>query len=320
MSGGEDQQLKIILDKLAQLTGVPPPPVIMPDQLAAGRSAISQLLTVLGIAANTGDPTDNLEAQTGHAERGAKTGDALAKFPANEEDSAGQLAAVGNQNPMAQMVQQIPQTASGIAGGIAGAIGGLLQPLGQIPQQIAQAGQQALQAGFGALQHSAGEAESTGEAIPGEFLGAGGGADGLGGGGGGAGEGSGLGLGPTTPTAMLGPLPAPSAGTVPASSHAASPPLASAPEPTGAQRGAMGAVPMMPPGAMAGAAGAGTDAKPDTKRIIGPTVKNGAPVQGRITTPPPTPEVIKRVAGKPITSRRILLPEQKSDEDSDTRQ
>ena len=81
----------------------------------------------------------------------------------------------------------------------------------------------------------------------------------------------------------------------------------------------MGAVPMMPPGAMAGTPGTGSDAKPDTKRIIGPTVKNGAPVQGRITTPPPTPEVIKRVAGKPITSRRILLPEHKPDEDSDSR-
>jgi hypothetical protein len=319
MSGGEDQQLKIILDKLAQLTGVPPPPVIMPDQLAAGRSAISQLLTVLGIAANAGDPSDNLDAQTGHAERGAKTGDALAKFPANEEDSAGQLAAVGNQNPMAQMVQQIPQAASGIAGGIAGAIGGLLQPLGQIPQQIAQAGQQALQAGFGALQHSGGEAESAGEATPGELLGAGAGEEGLGGGGGGSGEGGGVGLGPTTPTAMLGPLPAPSAGTVPAASHAMSPPLPNAPESAGGQKGTMGAVPMMPPGGMAGAAGTGSDPKPDTKRIIGPTVKNGAPVQGRITTPPPTPEVIKRVAGKPITTRRILLPEQKSDDDSDPR-
>ena len=208
----------------------------------------------------------------------------------------------------------------GIAGGIAGAIGGLLQPLGEGPQQIAQAGQQALQAGFGALQHSHGGAESAGEAIPGELLGAGGGADGLGGGGGGGGEGSGLGLGlgPTTPTAMLGPLPAPSAGTVPASSHGTSPPLPSAPEPTSAQRGAMGAVPMMPPGVKKGAPGTGSDAKPDTKRIIGPTVKNGAPLQGRITTPPPTPEVIKRVAGKPITSRRILLPEQKRDDDSDS--
>jgi hypothetical protein len=46
-------------------------------------------------------------------------------------------------------------------------------------------------------------------------------------------------------------------------------------------------------------------------------VKNGAPVQGRITTPPPTPEVIKRVDGKPVATRRILLPEHKRDNGAD---
>ncbi len=78
----------------------------------------------------------------------------------------------------------------------------------------------------------------------------------------------------------------------------------------------MGAMPMVPPGAMHGGAGTGSDAKPDTKRIVAPTVKNGAPVQGRITTPPPAPEVVKRVEGKPIASRRILLPDPKRDEDN----
>jgi hypothetical protein len=310
VSGGDDANLRIILEQLAKLTGQPPPPPITPDQLAMGRSAFSQLLKVLGIAANSGDPRDNLEAETGYAERSAKTGDALAKFPANEEDSAAQLAGVGGQNPMGQMVQQIPQIVSGVAGGIAGAISGVLQPLSQIPQQAAQAGQQALQAGMGALQHSAGGAELADEAVPGEFIGAGGGGSGLGGSGGG-GEG---GFGTTTPTAMLGPLPAPSAGTVPAASHTASIPQPSPAESATAPKGAMGAMPMMPPGAMQGAAGAGSDAKPDTKRIVGPTVKNGAPVQGRITTPPPTPEVIRRVEGKPIATRRILLPEHKRDD------
>jgi hypothetical protein len=76
----------------------------------------------------------------------------------------------------------------------------------------------------------------------------------------------------------------------------------------------MGAMPMMPPGAMHGA-GAGKDEKPDTKRIVAPSVKNGAPVQGRITTPPPGPEVVKRVEGKPVASRRIILPDQKRDDD-----
>jgi len=274
---------------------------------------MSQLLKVLGIASNSGDPADDLAAQTGYAERGAKTSDALTKFPTNEEQSAGKLAGVGNQNEMAQMLQQMPQMASGLAGGLAGAISGALQPLAQIPQQVAQVGQQMLQAGMGALQHGAGGAAMAGEAIPGELVGATGGAGELGGGGG-AGLG---GLGATTPTAMLGPLPAPSAGTEPASSHATSPVPPNTSAPTTAPRGAVGAMPMVPPGAMHGAAGTGSDAKPDTKRIVAPAVKNGAPVQGRITTPPPAPEVTKRVEGKPIASRRILLPDQKRD-DGDT--
>jgi hypothetical protein len=307
MSGDDDQQIQIILDQLAQLTGQPPPPGITPDELARGRSVMSQLLKVLGMASNSGDPADMTAAETGYAERGAKTGDALAKFPANEEASSAKLAGVGNQNEMAQMVQQIPQMASGMLG----ALGGLLQPLGQIPQQFAQIGQQAMQAGMGALQHGAGGAATAAEAIPGELLGATGGAGELGGG---VGAGGG-GLGATTPTAMLGPLPAPSAGTEPASSHTTSPAPPSAAAPTTAPRGAMGAMPMMPPGAMHGAAGTGSDAKPDTKRIVTPAVKNGAPVQGRITTPPPAPEVVKRVEGKPIASRRILLPDQKRDDD-----
>ncbi|HSS23220.1 MAG TPA: hypothetical protein VLL82_02150 [Mycobacterium sp.] len=310
---GDDGQLRIILDQLAQLTGQPPPPTITPDQLAMGRSVISQLLKALGIASNSGDPADMTAAETGYAERGAKTGDALTKFPANEEESSAKLGGVGNQNEMAQMVQQIPQIASGIAGGISGAISGVLQPLSQIPQQVAQIGQQAMQAGMGALQHGAGGAAAAGEAVPGELLGATGGAGEVGGGGVGGG-----GLGATTPTAMLGPLPAPSAGTEPASSHTTSPAPPNASTPPAAPRGAMGAMPMMPPGAMHGAAGTGSDAKPDTKRIVAPAVKNGAPIQGRITTPPPAPEVTKRVDGKPIASRRILLPDHKRDDDADS--
>ena len=310
MSGGDDQ-LKIILDQLARLSGLPPPPLITPDQLAQGQSAISQLLKVLGVAANSGDPADNLAALTGHEEREAKAADALGKFPANEEQSSTKLAAVGNQGEMTQMLQQLPQMAAGIAGGIAGAMGGALQPLSQIPQQLAQAGQQAMQMGMGALQHGVGGAATEGEAIPGELLEAGGGGGEFGGGGGG---GVGGGLGATAPTAMLGPIPNPSPGTVPASSPNPSPSPSSAPEPTTAPRGGMGAMPMMPPGAMT-SAGSGGDPKADTKRVVVPSVKNGAPVQGRITTPPPMPEVIKRIDGKPVATRRILLPEHKRDDD-----
>lgn len=316
MSGDGDQQLKVILDQLSQLLGIPPPPTITPDQLATGHSNISQLLRALGAAANAGDPGDNEEAQAGHDEREAKISDALAKFPANEQQAAAQLAGVGESGQMSQMLQQMPQMASGIAGGIAGALGGVLQPLSQIPQQLAQAGQQAMQAGMGMLQGDDARAGLDDEddfgGGSGELSATGGGSSG-GGAGGGAGGG---GIEGTTPTAMLGPPPTPSAGTVPASSQAVSVAPPASPEPAVAQRGSMGAMPMMPPGAMQGAGGSGGDTKPDTKRIVGPTVKNGAPVQGRITTPPPTPAVIKHVDGKPVATRRIVLPVDKRDEEN----
>lgn len=303
MSGGDDE-IRIILEHLAKLSGGPPPPGITPDQLATGTVPLSQLLRALGLAANGGDPRDMGDAQNGYAERDAKTADAMAKFPANEAESAGKLGGAGSP---AEMAQQIPQMISGVAGGISGAMQGLLQPLSQLPQQAAQIGQQMMQAGMGAMQHGAGEAA----AIPGELTGSTSGA-GAGAGGGGVG-GGGLG-GATTPTGSLNPLPAPSAGTEPASSRASSIPPASASAPTSASRGGMSAMPMMPPGAMHGA-GSGKDEKPDTKRIVAPSVKNGAPVQGRITTPPSVPEVVKRIEGKPVASRRIILPDQKRDDD-----
>ncbi|BAX93100.1 hypothetical protein [Mycobacterium shigaense] len=294
--------LQILLDELAQLTKQPPPPGITPDQLATGQSLMSQLLRIFGIAANTGDPADMTAAESGYAQRDAKTGDALTKFPANEAESAQKAA---QPSEMAQMVQQIPQMLSGMLGGLSGAMSGLTQPLSQLPQQAMQA----MQAGMGAMQHGAGGAAAAG-AIPAELANSTRGAAGLGGGGG-----LGGGLGATTPTAMLGPLPAPSAGTEPASAHGVAGGSPSSAAPQAGPRGAMGGMPMMPPGAMHGGAGSNKDEKPETKRIVAPTVKNGAPVQGRITTPPPTPEVVKRVEGKPIASRRILLPEQKRDQD-----
>jgi len=78
----------------------------------------------------------------------------------------------------------------------------------------------------------------------------------------------------------------------------------------------MGGMPMMPPGAMGGAGASSTD-KPDTKRVVPPSVKNGAPVQGRITTPQTAPEVVKRIAGKPVASRRILTPDDKRDDEDE---
>lgn len=310
MSG--DGDLQIVLDKLSQLLGIPPPPVITPDELATGSSPISQLLRALGIAANAGDPADNEAAEAGHDERTAKTSDALTKFPANEQDASAHLAGLADSGQTGQMVQQMPQMASSIAGGIAGALGGLLQPLSQIPQQLGQAGQQAMQMGMGMLQHGVGpDDETAGEPFDpdGEF-------DSSGkefGGSGGAGVGDGPGL--TAPTAMLGPPPTPSAGTVPASSHVVAQAPPTTPEAASGGRAGMGAMPMMPPGGMHGAGGKGNESKPDTKRIVAPSVKNGAPVQGRITTPPPAPAVIKHVDGKPVATRRIVVTTGKRDED-----
>lgn len=311
---GDGDQLRIILDQLSHLLGIPPPPMITPDQLATGTSSISQLLRALGAAANAGDPDDYGDALAGHDEREAKTSDALAKFPANEQQAATQLAGVGTSGDMSQMMQQMPQMASGIAGAIAGALGGVLQPMSQIPQQLAQAGQQAMQAGMGMMQHGGSDAE------PAEMLDSegeiGGGGGGTSGGGGVEGSGGGGGgIEGTTPTAILGPPPTPSAGTVPASSQAASPAPAAAPEQAASQRGGMGAMPMMPPGAMHGATAAGGEAKPDTKRIVGPTVKNGAPVQGRIIPRPPLPGVVKHVDGKPVATRRIVVADDKRDDE-----
>lgn len=311
---GDDDQLRIILGQLSQLLGIPPPPMITPDQLATGASSISQLLRALGAAANAGDAGDYGEALAGHDEREAKTSDALAKFPANEEQAAAQLAGVGGSGEMSQMLQQMPQMASGIAGGIAGVLGGVLQPLSQIPQQLAQAGQQAMQAGMGMMQHGAGAGEEAPEELGGADGEIGGGGGEFAGAGGGGGSGGG-GVEGTTPTAVLGPPPTPSAGTVPASSQATTSAPAAAPDPAPVQRGTMGAMPMMPPGGMQGAGGASGETKPDTKRIVGPTVKNGAPVQGRITVPPPAPAVTKHVDGKPVATRRIALPEVKRDDE-----
>jgi hypothetical protein len=66
---------------------------------------------------------------------------------------------------------------------------------------------------------------------------------------------------------------------------------------------------------MGGAAGSGTENRPDTKRVVPPSVKNGSPVQGRVVAPPTRPEVVKRVAGKPVAARRIFAPEQNPNDD-----
>jgi len=66
----DPQQLQIVLGQLAHAFGMPPPPPLTPDQIASGSSLMSQLLATLGLAGNTGDPTDMADAQAGHAKRG----------------------------------------------------------------------------------------------------------------------------------------------------------------------------------------------------------------------------------------------------------
>jgi len=296
----DPQQLQIVLGQMAHAVGMPPPPPLTPDQVATGSSLMSQLLATLGLAGNAGDPTDMADAQAGHAKREAKTGDAMTRFPANEEDSSKQLEQL--MGTVQQMPQQVVQTLSGL-------FQGLSQPLNQALQQVSQISSQ-LTSTLGKAGQGAGAGASLPADALGEALGAGGGALGAGGRAGADFAGA------TTPAGNLGPPPTPSAGTYPASSQApvATPPPS--PDTSGARGPMGGGMPMMPPGA-AGAGASSSDSKAETKRVVPPSVKNGAPVQGRITTPQAPPEVVKRVAGKPIASRRVLAPDHKPESDAD---
>ncbi|WP_343577591.1 hypothetical protein [Mycobacterium sp.] len=302
----DPQQLQIVLAQLAQALGLPPPPPLAPDQIASTYSTMSQLLKALGLAANSGDPADAAAAQAGYDQREMQTGDAMAQFPANDQQSGQALEQIMG------TAQQLPQSLSGIGQSFGGVFGGFFQALNQVLQQGVQAGSQ-MAGAFGKGGQGAALAGELPEDALGDALGAGGGLFGAGAGAAGAAGGA---LEATAPAGNLGPPPTPSAGTFPASSQA-QPPVPPSAEPAGAPRGGMGGIPMMPPGAMGGATGS-NDAKPDTKRIVGPTVKNGAPVQGRFTTPRSAPEVIKRIEGKPVASRRILSPDRKPDDDDET--
>jgi hypothetical protein len=67
-------------------------------------------------------------------------------------------------------------------------------------------------------------------------------------------------------------------------------------------------MPLIPPGAMNPATAGDKDAKTETKRVSVPTVRNGAPIQGRLVPPPAAPTVVKRVAGKPVATKRVVAP------------
>lgn len=304
-----DPKLVAIIEDYARTHGLNlPPHQIVSDMVASGPSGVEQLLALLGVSINAGDPLDNTQAQGGYTAREAGLNGAMTQFPANEENSAAQMA--GGKDPMSEL-SSLSQAATGIGQAVTGAF----QPFAQLGQQIPQQGMQAMQAAMGAFQHGAGSGAAAAGAIPGELAGAGGGLGGAGAELAGAGGAAGGGMAGTTPAAQLGPPPTPSASTVPASS-ATSPPVPAAPtDSAGGARGGMGGMPMVPPGAMGGAGGSGSDSKADTKRVVAPSVKNGAPVQGRVVAPPTRPEVVKKLAGKPVAARRILAPDQNPDDD-----
>jgi hypothetical protein len=296
--------------------GIPPPPPITPDMAPAAQAWIEMATAALVEAANMGDPADYAQAEKGHAERAALATDAASRFPANEEQQA-----QGMDQTM-QMAQQLPQMASGVAGALTGALGGIMQPLMQIPQQLAQTGQQLLQTGMGALQQNGGlgddlYSDEWGVDGLGDLGSGGGGAGDIGAGGGGAGAGGGGGGGiGTTPMSMLGPPATPSASTAPTGAGRAVAPIAPVEAaPARAPMGPAGPMPMMPPG-MAQGAGGDRDDKTDKKRISVPAVKNGAPVQGRITAAPPAPVVTKSGDGAKaeVVRRRIVVPSDKATE------
>ncbi len=243
----------------------------------------------------------------------------------------------------ASAMSQLPQAFSSIAGAMSGALGGAMQPVAQIPQQLAQGAQQAMQTGMGLFQQAGGAAAAPLEDASlalgplGEDLGVGGGdlaglgggegagggdlagIAGAGGGGAGGGDVAGVGaggFGGTAPVSMLGPAPIPAASTAPSSSPLTqlTPPPATPTTHTTA--GGMGGMPMVPPGAMAGAGGTDKDAKADTRRVSVPPVRNGAPVQGRLTVPPNLPPVTKKEDGAPVVTRRVVIPRKLSEDDA----
>ena len=285
----------------------PPPPAIGSDPLVTGLTPTEQLLRLLGLAANADDPQDSADSLAGQAERDAQAIQAAEGFSAQDHQATSEVNGVTAQSPTAEIAQQIPQMISGIAGAVAGALGGALQPLIQVPQQIAQAAT-GMYPASGGSEFQIDDPVATDIPLT-EDLGTNSGlsgdstiGDGFTGVGDLGGTGAAGGFVPTAPTGLLPP--SLSAGTTPASAPAlpVSPP--SAPTAVAAPGAGMAGVPMVPPGTMGGTGE--KDTKADTKRISVPPVRNGSPVQGRITTPPLAPAVIKKVDGKPVATKRIL--------------
>lgn len=318
--------------RAAGLNATPPP--VNSDQPVAGATPTEQLLWALGLAANSADPLDSAATLEEHALREAALTEAAEKFLAQDEAARGQLDAVGGAGQDAALIQQLPQLAAGLAGTLSGALGAALQPLAQLPQQLMQGVQQAAQAGAGLIQQMTaaeafpgddfGDLDGIGDlggsgdfGDPGDFggpgdfgdpggeFGAPDGGAGFGGFGGGLtapGAGAGVGLTALGPPASPSPATLSPATTV--SAAAGRPGAATAPvPPPPVGPGGMAGFPMVPPAGLHGTPG-DKDAKPDTKRVSVPTVRNGAPVTGRLTPAPIVPAAARSVDGIPVATRR----------------
>ena len=326
-----DGQLHADVDDYLRAAGMnTPPPPIPADQLVSGATPVEQILRMLSLAANSGDPRDSAESLAEHLRRETATNAAAAAFAAQDIEAEAGLDGLDELNGLvdpdnpAAMAQQLPQLISGIAGAVVGAVSGALQPLTQVPQQLAQGAQQALQAGTSLFGDAVGEAatpidESLSPLLddfgsltdfPDDLDGFDGSGFGGAPGSGGAGSsGAGGGGAPTTlPTTVLGPPPIPSASTAPSSAPAATIGAPKAPTPGAPHGGGFAGMPMIPPGAMGAAANADKDPKADTKRVSVPPVRNGAPIQGRLTPPPSLPQTDRKPTGKPVATRRIITP------------
>lgn len=297
MSG---EQFNADTDRYLQAAALnPAPPQIPSDPLVGGTTPVEQLLRVLGLASNSGDLFDDSEGAEGYAQRDIWTTEAAGTFAEQDSGAATQMNSTA--------AQQIPQLASGIAGAVAGVMAGVLQPLAQIPQQFTQGAQQLLQSAPALLGPSDDlDTYSLEDPSPDTDFGdplAVGGFDGLS---------TGLSTGPdgggTVPSAALGPAPVPSAGTHPSSSPTTPPVQPYIGTAAHAPAGAMTGMPMIPPAGLGGTS-VDREAKNDTKRVTAPSVRNGSPVQGRITAASALPLVTTRIDGKPVASRRIRIDE-----------
>ncbi len=254
------------------------PPAAVSDPLVDGATPVEELLRVLGLAANSGDPADNADSADLHAQRDAWTTEAAGTFSGQDTAAAGQII-------------------SGVAGSLTGALSGVLQPLAQLPQQLAQGAQQAVRA----TTSLAGQ-NSSSDPLPVEDRGLGSGDESVpepidfGD----PGEPQPPAVMPTIPAAVLGPAPSASSATHPSASSATPPVRVGTAPPARTQPAAMTGMPMVPPTALPAAGG---DGKPDTRRLAVSSPRNGAPVQGRVTPAWAAPTVTTRIDGKPVAAR-----------------